>query len=359
MMKRLQNRINLAKKELGRSVIAINPNVYKEAASKHHYALFCGIKDTNQIPDDVINRLRLHENIVWLTVDKGADKGRAIDTDLHNPITYRLMTGSTSGGPINILKGINDVAVGTDGGGSVLAPAMSCQLPSAIGAGLGLDVKRIKCSTDGMKFVGSVGVIAKNIATLTKTMECLIEDRLTSEIDKEINMVIPKKGSVTCPDQKDMSEKVMEYLSKIDYSEYTLEELDMTGIHERKKGIELIQHVFEEKKADVIVTYEGPIDVYGYGETIPQYFGKVGRAIAKDHGKFLVRSANMCNTTAITVPAEDLASGLVIIAKKGIENARSAFRLAEKLEKEIRLPDVWSRYFLADQQYDGFDTGQV
>jgi Asp-tRNA(Asn)/Glu-tRNA(Gln) amidotransferase A subunit family amidase len=48
------------------------------------------------------------------------------------------MTGSTSGSPINILKGLNDFAIGTDGDGSVLAPAMSCQLPSVIRAGLGL-----------------------------------------------------------------------------------------------------------------------------------------------------------------------------------------------------------------------------
>src|SRR5699024_10300581 len=98
-----------------------------------------------------------------------------------NPITYRLMTGSTSGGPINILKGINDFAIGTDGGGSVLAPAMSCQLPSMIGAGLGIHVKDKKASTDGREFRGSVGVIGKALSTVLRVMESLTEEPLTTE----------------------------------------------------------------------------------------------------------------------------------------------------------------------------------
>jgi hypothetical protein len=56
--------------------------------------------------------------MVFLTIDKAAHLGRAIDPDLNNPITYREMTGSTSGSPINILRGLNDFAIGTDGGGS-------------------------------------------------------------------------------------------------------------------------------------------------------------------------------------------------------------------------------------------------
>ena len=40
------------------------------------------------------------------------------------------MTGSSSGSCINILLGINDFALGTDGGGSVLGPAMSTGLYS-------------------------------------------------------------------------------------------------------------------------------------------------------------------------------------------------------------------------------------
>lgn len=350
-----KDKISLAKRALGGSVVSINPNLRKEDVPQQCDMLSFGIKDTKQIPEEVIKCLENNLNMRWLTIDKASDKGRAIDTDLHNPITYRLMTGSTSGGPINILKGINDVAIGTDGGGSVLAPAMSCQLPSFIGAGLGLHVNQRKRSTDGREFIGSVGVIAKNITSLMHLMECLADDDLHVDTRRTLKIAIPKRGSVSCPDQKDMGEKVMKYLNRMDDGTYKLEELDMDGTDDRGNGIAFIQRAFEQYQADIIVTHEGPVDVYGYGETIPQGFGDVGREIARNHGKYLVRAANMCQTTAITVPTEDISSGIVIIAKNGIKNAGYAFQLAKEFEKVIQLPEVWKRYFLEEQHNDGRD----
>jgi hypothetical protein len=67
---------------------------------KHKPKLF-GVKNTNGIPREVFERLRRNGNYLWLTVDKMADLGRSVDTDLVNPLTYRPMTGSTSGGAVN------------------------------------------------------------------------------------------------------------------------------------------------------------------------------------------------------------------------------------------------------------------
>lgn len=350
-----KNRLALAERELGRSVVAINYDWNTERISKGQGALFFGVKDTNQIPNYVLDKLDSDQNMIWLTVDKAASKGRAIDTDLHNPITYRLMTGSSSGGPINILKGINDFAIGTDGGGSTLGPAMSCQLPSVIGSGIGLHVKQKKTSTDGIDFTGSVGVIAKDMWTLASIIETLINEELELVEEPKLKIAIPKKGTITCPDQMDMHEKVIYYLSKMDCSHISFLEVDMTGIDNRARGINIIQEILGENEADLILTCEGPIDVYGYGETIPQQFGQVGQELTKHHGKYLLRSANMCNTTAITVPTENLATGLVIVAKEGVGNCKNAFNLAKKLEKGINLPDVWKRYFLDnEQEFNGF-----
>ena len=314
-----------------------------------------GVKDTNQIPEVLIERLRTDQRFIWLTIDKASNRGRAIDTDLINPVTYRVMTGSTSGGPINIVKGINDFAIGTDGGGSVLAPALSCQLPSMIGAGLGAFVKNKKNSTDGLEFTGSVGVISKDVLTLKNVMECITHETFLRTENEKIKVVIPKKHSVTCPDGQGMQEKVMTSLSRIEDSHYVIEELDMTGIEERKRGIHVMQTAFEERDADLIVTCEGPVDVFGYGETIPQFLGKPGMDIAKNHGKYLVRAANMCQATAITVPIETVASGIVIMAKKGIRAASHAMELAEKLEASIQMPDVWKRYFVQESSFTGLE----
>ncbi|MTW86043.1 amidase [Virgibacillus dakarensis] len=350
LMSNVSNKVKLAQKELGKSVIAINPNLADEIQGKNRELLYFGIKDTNQIPEAMIRQLRNNPDFAWLTIDKASDKGRAIDTDLINPLTYRIMTGSTSGGPINILKGINDFAIGTDGGGSILAPAMSCQLPSVIGSGTGLFVKNKKLSTDQLEFTGSVGVIAKRVSVLKKVMECLRQIKLASSQRKKIRVVIPKHGSVLTADQIDMHEKVLNHLSSIDCATYDFEEVAMTGIDNRKIGIELINQCFQDNEADMMITCEGPVDVYGYGETIPQHFGEVGRNITRNHGKFLLRAANMCKTTAITVPTSTLASGLVIIARGGIEHCEMAFDLAEKLERSIKLPEVWKRYFLENEQ---------
>ncbi len=353
-MSDVENKMSLAERELGRSVVYINPNISEEARNKNKNPLYFGIKDTNQISESLIEKLRSNKNFVWLTVDKASNRGRAIDTDLINPVTYRVMTGSTSGGPVNILKGIIDFAIGTDGGGSILGPALSCQLPSMIGAGLGVFVRHKKKSTDNMEYTGSIGVVGKNIQILKTVMECLTEENLTrTTTGKRLKVVVPKKGTIFCPNGEDMHEKVMFYLSKIDSGGYMIKNVDMTGIEDRKTAMKVIKESFETHGADIIVTCEGPADVYGYGETIPQFFGKQGMDLTRNHGKYLVRAANMCRATAITVPIEILASGLVIIAGKGIIPSTYAIEMAGKLEKVISMPEVWKRYFIQESHFSG------
>ena len=339
----LEKRLELAKKELHRSVIEINPKIKDKELPDD--VLFYGIKDTDQIPERILNNLNSHQQLCWLTTDKAANKGRAIDTDLINPLTYRVMTGSTSGGPVNILKGITDFAIGTDGGGSVLAPAISCQLPSIMAAGLGLHVKQDKTSTDGIQFIGSIGVIGKSITMLKQITEIMLTSELHIDEEEPITIAIPQKGTVIRPDGQDMHEIIINYISRIQLKQVTIKEVDMTGIDERKRAIEILQTCFE--KVDFIVTCEGPVDVYGYGETIPQQFGQAGKQLTKNHGKYLIRAANMCKATAVTVPTNDLASALVIIANHGLSQGAKAIHLAEKFEQVIELPEVWQRYFLS------------
>ncbi|GGM38564.1 hypothetical protein GCM10011351_25840 [Paraliobacillus quinghaiensis] len=346
-------RVSLAERELGKSVVYINRKFKTELKSTE--LLHFGIKDTNQIPHEIIRKLIDNEKYQWLTVDKMSDKGRGVDTDLINPLTYRVMTGSTSGGPINILKGINDFAIGTDGGGSVLAPAISCQLPSMIGAGLGLFVKNKKVSTDGLEYRASIGVIAKRIAAVTEVMETMIDEKLI-DVNKKLSTVkvaIPKDGPYIA--NQAMRGRVTSYLEKIDCQNYSIVEVDMEGIEDRKKGIGIINHAFNELHSDLIVTTEGPIDVYGYGETIQNHFGMVGKETTNNHGKFLVRAANMCKTTAITVPTEELATGIVILTKQGLDHCKLAINLAMEFEKVIQLPEAWKRYFIDNvPHYNGF-----
>lgn len=356
---KLEDRIEVAKSELGRSVVRINPFLHQDAKSKAQDVLCFGVKNTNKIPMDVFDKLRFSQNYLWLTIDKMSDKGRSIDTDLVNPLTYRLMTGSTSGGPINILKGINDFALGTDGGGSVLGPAMSCQLPSIIGAGLNLFAKGESISTDNIKIRASIGIIAKNLSVAIKVMAELTGFDLTFKANGskgEVKVAVPKRETVATPDRQDMFDKLAPYLEALKTYNYQFIEVDFSEIDKREVAIRKIYEVFDQNIADFILTYEGPVDVFGYGETIPQKFGKTGALLTKNSGKYLLRAANICKTTAITIPTDDIASGFLIVAKSGVENAVKAIELAVKLESLIQLPEVWVRYFLTEERHcKGFE----
>jgi hypothetical protein len=354
MKSSLNMHLELAGRELGRTVISINPTANREIEEKNDEFLYFGIKNTNQIPWELFDRLRRSPEFLWFTIDKAADKGRSIDTDLINPLTYRAMTGSTSGGTINILKGINDFAIGTDGGGSVLGPAMSCQLPAVIGAGLDLFVNSESLSTDGITLRGSIGIIGKRLSIVRKVLEKIAGVNLSGSEEPGARFIIaaPRKGTVRTPDNMDMTDKLLPYIQALGIPSCQLKFVDFTGIDSRQCAIAKITESFERYKADIILTAEGPVDLFGYGETIPAMFGPSGKMLTQNSGKFLLKAANMCRTTAITIPTGDIASGLLIIANRGTRNAVKALAMAEALESQIKLPDVWNRYYLTHERYN-------
>ncbi|MBU5268075.1 hypothetical protein [Virgibacillus proomii] len=51
----IKKRMILAEREIGRSVVALNPSLKLHEKDKHP-SLFYGIKDTNQIPKPVLDR---------------------------------------------------------------------------------------------------------------------------------------------------------------------------------------------------------------------------------------------------------------------------------------------------------------
>ena len=86
--------------------------------------MLVGIKNVASIPNTLMHKLEPH-GFSLHTIDKKSQlAGRAIDTELINPITGHYMSGSSSGTALNVFAGINDLGIGNDGGGSVLAPAM-------------------------------------------------------------------------------------------------------------------------------------------------------------------------------------------------------------------------------------------
>lgn len=410
----------LAEQNLYRSVISINKNLEEESENKEKDYLTFGVKNTVDIPISLVDKLRKNSKYLFATIDKMSHLGRSIDTDLINPLTYRCMTGSSSGTAVNILKGINDFGIGTDGGGSVLAPALSTNLYSFIGSGVGLVTGKEGLSTDSISFTGGIGVISKSFFILKGVAEDILEKKIKYSEDK-IRVLIPKNNSIILPDGIDMRleiDKVIQCINenkrvyenndvknnnqdndikystfkvngyedklldekiksnkenkifdgKITSDEYKLYEdkisrdeikskfefieYSFDNIYERNIAIKEIKNIFDNDIADIILTYEGPIDVYGYDETIQRSFkGKAEKEITSNGGKGIVKAINMCKCTGITIPGEKLASGFVICAKEGIQGLANAFTLGKVIEESIEKNEIFDRYFIDRKKF--------
>lgn len=373
---------NLAQENLHRSVISINKNLEEDEKSKDKDYLTFGVKNTSDIPLSLVNKLKSNPKYLFITVDKMSHLGRSVDTDLHNPLTYRLMTGSSSGTCVNILKGINDFGIGTDGGGSVLAPALSTNLYSFIGSGIELLTEKESLSTDKIAFNVGLGIIAKDFKTLKsvsmdisdenpilenkKEMEILFDiidnvnrtDRDIElqndnpDLEDKIRVIIPREGNLMLPDKLDMRFEIDKIIKDIPKENLSFIEYDFKNVYERKNGIEEINNIFENNLGDLILTYEGPIDVYGYDETIQRSFNGVAeKEITSNGGKALIKAANMCKCTGITIPGDKLASGFVIIGKQGYKGYNDAFILAGEIEKLVEKNEVFQRYFIERKKF--------
>ena len=149
-----------------KTIVSVNKDMLleaKELLNEHKNIFTVGVKNTDQINRKYIRKLINSKEYLWHTIDDMSEGGRAIDINLLNPLTGKVMTGSSSCSAINVLYGINDVAIGTDGGGSVLAPALSLNLYSIMAKGMGLTGSTEKASTDGISFVPGIGVISHSL----------------------------------------------------------------------------------------------------------------------------------------------------------------------------------------------------
>lgn len=359
----LEDRLVVARHALGRSVVAINPHAQEQAAHKaggpctagrsdgsdagSARLLTFGVKDHGAIPSVLIERIASAADCVMLTVDHMADLGRSVDTELVNPLTYRPMTGSTSGGPINVLKGINDFCIGTDGGGSVLAPALATNLFAVMCKGLGLVTGGESVSTDGLAFRGGVGFIGRSLDVVVRAAELASGFKLLAA-DGLPEVIVPMRGSVSLPDGSDMRGLLSTYLEG---SEIPVSERAFFNLYDRERTVRDLDEIWRVNPTSCVITYEGPIDVLSADETIPRCFGgPVPAAVAGVRSKAQVKAVNIAGGSAVCIPVGNLACGLVISCGQGYEAFCGALSLARLLERVVSevcpLPELFSRYFL-------------
>lgn len=257
-------------------------------------AYYLGVKDVDVIPKEIIEKLE-EINYLWHTLDSASIKGRAIDINLINPITGKPMTGSSSGSALNVFYGINDIAIGTDGGGSVLGPALSLNLYGFISPLLFQNHMKqfIKNSTDNIEFYPSLGFISKDISLI---IEC-------------VNHLIPINKSdytlVACKPLLDLHKEIDPITDNIVELNYI--QLDRTGLINTLNNFDF--------NTQILCSYEGPIDLLGIGDSVFGHYDTLTQSIQNLGHKYLLKVVNMLNLTACVIPSGLHGRGYLLICK--------------------------------------------
>lgn len=339
-----------AKEFVGKTVVAVNEDILNEAckALKDNRGIYIfGTKNTSQISRKYIKRLIKSKKFLWNTIDELSEHGRAVDSNLQNPLTFRPMTGSSSATAINVLYGINDIGIGTDGGGSVLAPALSLNLFSIMAKGMGLKGQIVKTSTDGIDFVPGIGVISHSFKILKESIMAMLDiDNNKNNIDvnfENYTIIICKKGNIKLPDGSDMNDKLKEVIKIFKKTGIKVTERDFPNFQHRQDAIDWGGKVLKDNT--IIVTFEGPIDLVGIGDSVFGTLGSYAKSIQNISGKYMVKISNMLNATSVTIPTNDAASGIVITTSEGLENGLCAIALGEILADYYKQTQLYKSYF--------------
>lgn len=286
-------------------------------------AIRVGIKNVSSIPNTLMHKLE-KTGFALHTIDKKSQlAGRAVDTELINPITGHCMSGSSSGTAINVFAGINDLGIGNDGGGSVLAPAMCVNILGFISQLIEKDrVQNKKVNTDGMVAGNSLGFMARDRKILYKA----IEDATGLKPAQECGTIFSDK---TYPG---IDSKVIEvedaFAPRVILTEYLKEILS---------------------QCDVFIVSEGPIDLYGFGDSLFGHFDERTRKIQRDSGKGFVRVCNTAGATALAIPDGELGCATLLISESKEEKVCRLLKAAESFE-EIH-DELIERYFLDADSY--------
>ena len=282
-----------------------------------------GIKNVASIPNTLMHKLEPH-GFSLHTIDKKSQlAGRAVDTELINPITGHYMSGSSSGTALNVFAGINDLGIGNDGGGSVLAPAMCVNIYGFISRLIEKNRQQsAKANTDGIVAGNSLGFLARNREILLKAIE--IATGVTKAEDTGV--VYSDK------EYPGMNSKVIEV---------------MDANAPRGPLTDYLKNILTE--CDVLVVTEGPVDLHGFGDSLFGHFDERTKAIQMEANKGYVRVCNIANATALCIPQKGLGMATLLMCESKEEKVAKLLKLSETIEHVH--DELIERYFLDLDNY--------
>ncbi|RRD96250.1 hypothetical protein EII17_01755 [Clostridiales bacterium COT073_COT-073] len=353
MLRQIANSHSRALRLLNDTVDYVRDEVIDEAVdclSEGREVFLMGVKNTSAISREYVERLQRHGFLLH-TLDNIGEKGRAIYTGVKNPLTGMPMTGSSATTASHVLQNINQIGIGTDGGGSVLAPAIACGLYAIIGKGIGLVGTGNRISTDGIRFEPAIGVLSQQYELCRRAIQILLENKAnngSNDIDKKLETTTKEIAVVLWDDEDDIwFETVASVLAhaslRVFKKKKTTKREELLGIYN-----EIIE------KVPIMISHEGPIDVDGLGDSIVGGFGKIGSQIQEKGQKYFVKIANLVDATGVAIPDEELASGYLILGKKGISYGCQAMEIGSAFAQKVGRPKVFTDYFFGPSPGKGF-----
>ncbi len=311
--------------ELQHKVALLNPyGSVVRAFDADPDAVLVGIKNIWSIPNTLMHRLEPH-GFALHTIDKKSQlAGRAVDTQLLNPITGHIMSGSSSGTAINVFSGINDLGIGNDGGGSVLAPAMSLNLLAFLSPRIEPDrpVSAGRPNTDGIVAGSSIGFMARDKALLYRAVETATGLAAAADCGRVASdRSYPWMDSAVIPlmDRHAPRKELTPYLAGI------------------------------LKEWDVLAVTEGPVDLDGFGDSLFGHFDSRTRAIQDRAEKGYLRVANLAGATALALPQEGLGMSTLLLCEDDEEKIRRLLCLGLAVREAH--DELIQRYFLDLDNY--------
>lgn len=310
-------------KAMRTKVAKLNPyhsvsDVCLEYSERKYYM---GVKNVEQIPVSLIEKLESTGNYVLHTLDTFSLGGRAIDIHVPHPVTGKRMTGSSSGTAVNVFAYLNDLGIGTDGGGSVLAPAMSCNLYGFISPLIESENQKKfeKKSTDGILFSPSIGFMTRDLDVLLETIEVCLNLEFVGE-NQSILIESLDENSYSFNTKKiEFPDKYGPRAPLIDFLDKTL------------------------KECSFLISYEGPVDVHGFGDTVFGHYDEQCGSIQRKANKGFLRVANMVNATALCIPDKPLGKGWLFVCESKPKKIAYMLKMAKNMPKYS--DELVSRYF--------------
>ena len=108
------------------------------------------------------------------------------------------------------------------------------------------------------------------------------------------------------------------------------------------------------KDCDVLILKEGPVDLYGFGDSLFGHFDERTKKIQEESGKGYLRVCNTAKATAMCIPDKEFGCATLLICESRKDKVAKLLKAAEYIPDHK--DELIERYFLDIDSYfnDGY-----